>query len=92
MRILPRDEKFYDMFTELAKRLTDSATILKEMFNEPSHLDAKVPAIKAMGHAAEHRTHRTSDRSNRHVRPPSYRTRVTRANVSAYGWTVARES
>lgn len=65
MRILPRDEKFYDMFTELAKRLTASATILKEMFQDPTHLDAKVTAIKGLEHEADNLTHDIIDRIDR---------------------------
>ena len=65
MRILPRDEKFYDMFTELAKRLTASATILQEMFQEPTHLDAKVTAIKGLEHEADNLTHDIIDRIDR---------------------------
>ena len=45
MRILPRDEKFYDMFTELAIRLTASATLLHEMFVSPSELPDYRPAF-----------------------------------------------
>src|SRR2546429_278846 len=33
------------MFTELAKRLTGSASILQEMFQSPTQLDANVSAI-----------------------------------------------
>lgn len=65
MRILPRDEKFYDMFTELAKRLTASATILKEMFQDPTHLDTKVTAIKGLEHEADNLTHDIIDRIDR---------------------------
>jgi len=65
LRILPRDEKFYDMFTELAKRLTASATILKEMFQDPTHLDAKVTAIKGLEHEADNLTHDIIDRIDR---------------------------
>jgi uncharacterized protein len=65
LRILPRDEKFYDLFTELAKRLTASATILQEMFRDPTHLDAKVTAIKELEHEADNLTHDIIDRIDR---------------------------
>ena len=65
MRILPRDEKFYDMFTELAKRLTGSASILQEMFQSPTQLDAKVTAIKGLEHEADNLTHDIIDRIDR---------------------------
>ena len=65
MRILPRDEKFYDLFTELAKRLTASATMLQEMFQNPGQLDAKVSGIKALEHEADNLTHDIIDRIDR---------------------------
>ena len=65
MRILPRDEKFYELFTELAKRLTASANILQEMFQNPAQLDAKVTAIKGLEHEADNLTHDIIDRIDR---------------------------
>ena len=65
MRILPRDEKFYDMFTGLAKRLTASATLLHEMFVNPAQLEAKVAQIKDLEHQADNLTHDIIDRIDR---------------------------
>ena len=65
MRILPRDEKFYDMFTELAKRLTASATLLHELFKSPGELNAKVATIKGLEHEADNLTHDIIDRIDR---------------------------
>lgn len=65
MRILPRDEKFYDMFTELAIRLTASATLLHEMFTSPGELNAKVAKIKGLEHEADNLTHDIIDRIDR---------------------------
>lgn len=65
MRILPRDEKFYDLFTELAKRLTASAGLLQAMFQDPAQLDSKVTAIKGLEHEADNLTHDIIDRIDR---------------------------
>ena len=65
MRILPRDEKFYDLFTELATRLTASATLLHELFKSPSELAAKVSKIKGLEHEADNLTHDIIDRIDR---------------------------
>ena len=65
MRILPRDEKFYDLFTELAKRLTASATLIHEMFMSPGELEGKVTAIKELEHEADSLTHDIIDRIDR---------------------------
>ena len=65
MRILPRDEKFYDMFTELAKRLTGSANLLHQMFKTPNDLDSTVSKIKGLEHEADNLTHDIIDRIDR---------------------------
>jgi len=65
LRILPRDEKFYDLFTELAVRLSSSATLLHEMFMTPQELQAKVSAIKDLEHEADNLTHDIIDRIDR---------------------------
>jgi len=65
LRILPRDEKFYDMFTELATRLTASATLLHELFMSPGELSAKVSKIKGLEHEADNLTHDIIDRIDR---------------------------
>jgi predicted phosphate transport protein (TIGR00153 family) len=65
LRILPRDEKFYDLFTDLATRLTASAGVLQEMFQNPGELDAKVAAIKELEHQADNLTHDIIDRIDR---------------------------
>ena len=53
MRLIPRDERFFDMFAELAKRLTGSAKLLCELMAEPQRLDHYVGAIKALEHEAD---------------------------------------
>jgi predicted phosphate transport protein (TIGR00153 family) len=65
LRILPRDEKFYELFTELATKLTGSATLLCELFSNPSQLDAKVSRIKELEHQADNLTHDIIDRIDR---------------------------
>ena len=65
MRILPRDEKFYDLFSELAVRLTASASLLQELFQSPAELASKVTAIKALEHEADNLTHDIIDRIDR---------------------------
>jgi uncharacterized protein len=65
LRILPRDEKFYDMFTALAERLTASATLLHELFKSPGELERKVATIKGLEHEADNLTHDIIDRIDR---------------------------
>jgi len=53
MGILPKDEKFFEMFGQLAKCITDSARLLRRMFAEPDHLVQHVAAIKEIEHQAD---------------------------------------
>lgn len=57
MRLIPRDEKFFDLFSELAKRLTASARLLTRLFSEPGKLDEHCASIKALEHEADVITH-----------------------------------
>jgi hypothetical protein len=65
LQLIPRDAQFYDMFTEVAKRLTGSATLLYEAFEDPSQLEQKVAQIKTLEHEADNLTHDIIDRIDR---------------------------
>ena len=65
MRIIPRDEQFYEMFSQLAERLTASATLLHEMFESPSKIGSQVAKIKNLEHEADNLTHEIIDRIDR---------------------------
>lgn len=62
MRLIPRDEGFYDLFAEIATRLTSSAELLKQLFEEPARLDHFVAAIKDVEHEADVLTHQVNIR------------------------------
>jgi len=57
VRLIPRDERFFDLFAEIAKRLTSSARLLSQLFAEPHRLDHYVAAIKVVEHEADNITH-----------------------------------
>lgn len=57
MRLLPRDEAFFDLFAQLAKRMTAAARLLKELFAAPEQLEQTVAKIKAVEHEADEITH-----------------------------------
>lgn len=65
MRIIPRDEEFYTMFGELARRLVGCAELLQEMFADPSVMEAKVTEIKQLEHEADNLTRDIIDRIDR---------------------------
>ena len=53
VRLIPRDEQFFDMFAELARRITRSAALLRELFQDPSRIREAEAAIKAVEHEAD---------------------------------------
>jgi uncharacterized protein len=65
MRLIPRDEQFYDLFTQLAERLTRSAQLLHQLFQEPQHRAQHVADIKSAEHEADGLTHEIIDRLDR---------------------------
>lgn len=65
MRLIPRDEEFFRMFSELAGRLTKSAKLLHDMFQNPSELARYVTAIKELEHEADVLTHEVISRINK---------------------------
>ncbi len=65
MRIIPRDEAFFDMFAELAKRIVSSSRLLHQLFTEPARIDEHVTAIKDLEHEADNLTHEVIQRIDR---------------------------
>ncbi|HKG95087.1 MAG TPA: DUF47 family protein [Gemmatimonadaceae bacterium] len=62
MRLIPRDERFFELFAEIAQRLTGSATLLCELFAHPDRLDYYLGAIKKLEHEADVLTHQVNQR------------------------------
>lgn len=53
MRLIPRDEQFFDMFAQIAQRITSSVTLLHEMFGSPDRLHEFESRIKDVEHEAD---------------------------------------
>jgi uncharacterized protein Yka (UPF0111/DUF47 family) len=64
-RLIPRDEQFFTMFADLAKRVTASARLLEKMFADVDQLALHASAIKDLEHEADHITHTVIDRIQR---------------------------
>ncbi|HET7457380.1 MAG TPA: DUF47 family protein [Gemmatimonadaceae bacterium] len=60
MRLIPRDEQFFDLFSQIAQRITASAELLAKLFAEPASLDKYVTAIKELEHEADDLTHQVN--------------------------------
>jgi uncharacterized protein len=65
LQLIPRDSQFYDLFAQVASRMSGSATLLHELFKDPGKLEQNVAAIKTLEHEADNLTHDTIDRINR---------------------------
>jgi hypothetical protein len=65
LQLIPRDAQFYDIFAEVAKRLTGTATLLHESFKDLSGLERNVAQIKVLEHEADNLTHDIIDRIDR---------------------------
>lgn len=53
MRLIPKDEHFYEMFGELARRITASSRLLEELFSHPDRLREFEARIKTVEHEAD---------------------------------------
>jgi predicted phosphate transport protein (TIGR00153 family) len=65
LQLIPRDRQFYDLFAQVANRMSGSAYLLHELFKDPQKLDQSVASIKKLEHEADNLTHDTIDRINR---------------------------
>jgi hypothetical protein len=56
VRLIPRDEAFFDMFEQLAERISKSAALLRRVFAEPGVSEVLVADIKTLEHEADELT------------------------------------
>jgi hypothetical protein len=57
VRLIPRDEGFFDLFDRLAACVVRAGGLLHELFHEPNRLDDLVVRIKGVEHDADELTH-----------------------------------
>jgi predicted phosphate transport protein (TIGR00153 family) len=66
VRLLPREEKFFDLFIEVANRCQEAAGHLKELLSgHPERWEYSIEAIKRLEHEADQCTHEVVNRLNR---------------------------
>ena len=66
MRLLPRDEKFFDLFSAVAAFTVEAATLLQELLRaDAPHRTAIVDQIKRLEHQADQVTHEVVTRLDR---------------------------
>ena len=64
-KLIPRDEKFFDLFDEIARRLTQAAKLQTQLFDDPERMAEHVASIKAVEHEADVLTHDVITRLNK---------------------------
>jgi uncharacterized protein len=64
-KLIPRDEKFFDLFDEIAIRLVRAARLQTQLFGEPERMAEHVAAIKTVEHEADVLTHNVITRLNK---------------------------
>ena len=66
MRLLPRNEDFFTLFAEVARRNTEAAKLLRDLFDAaPDRRGPIVEAIKRLEHEADTVTHEVVNRLDR---------------------------
>jgi hypothetical protein len=64
-RLLPKDEKFFEMFLNAAKNIQEAAKLLKEMLESGKNFDRYVREIKELEHAGDKMTHEIINKLNK---------------------------
>jgi len=66
LHLLPREEEFFDLFVEVAKRNSEAAVRLRELFDAPAdRRTVIVEAIKRLEHECDQITHEVVNRLDR---------------------------
>jgi uncharacterized protein len=59
MRLLPKDEHYFELFNALGDEIVAAASLLRELFQSPERRDELVAAIRAVEHRADAVAHST---------------------------------
>src|SRR5437879_8593870 len=72
--LLPREEEFFDLFTQVATRNKEAVEHLRQLFQAaPDRRTPHVEAIKRLEHEADQDTHEVVNRLDRTLDPKSTR-------------------
>jgi predicted phosphate transport protein (TIGR00153 family) len=65
MKLIPRDEKFYDLFEELAAKIEEGGALFIDILDNYKYSEPKVAKLKEIEHEADSITHRTYEKMHR---------------------------
>lgn len=65
MRLIPREEKFFDLFEELAEKIDEGARLFLDMLNNYESFEPRLVKLKEIEHEADLITHRTYEKMHK---------------------------
>ena len=65
MRLLPREERFFDLFDKIAEKVVMAAEVLEDTLQDYEHLEAAISKLRALEHEADQLVHEAMDRLNK---------------------------
>ena len=65
MRLIPKDEKFFNYFEELGDKIEEGAKFFLEILEDYSHSQAKIAKLKEIEHEADIITHKTYEKMHK---------------------------
>ncbi len=65
MRLIPREEKFYDLFEELAAKIDEGAKLFLDMLHDYDTFATHLVKLKELEHEADVITHRTYEKMHK---------------------------
>jgi hypothetical protein len=70
MRLIPKEEKFYDLFEELINKIEEGGNLFLEMVEEYEYPLPKITKLKELEHEADVITHRTYEKMHKSFLTP----------------------
>jgi hypothetical protein len=65
MRLIPREEKFFDLFDELSEKIEEGVKAFLEMLNNYDSFDSHLARLKSIEHEADIITHTTYEKMHK---------------------------
>lgn len=65
MKFVPKDEKFYDLFEELACKIEEGGKLFIDILNNYQYSEPKLAKLKEIEHEADHITHQVYKRMHK---------------------------
>src|SRR5690348_17900890 len=64
VRLIPRETRFFEMFSEMANNLTEGAKLLKAILQDMKDVESRVEQLKTIEHRGDEMTHDILTRLN----------------------------